>query len=891
MPLFFNLSPASGVPRLHPAPSGDGHFSVGGSQWHGWASCDGTAPPSPPTRRWRSPRAPCSRTPSRPTVTRPTRPSSTTAGSGSSTARTASTAGSTSRSTSSTARSSPTAATCPSTSSRTVRPCWPSTSAPARPGHQPRHLRARAQTAGSPCRPAAGDLQLAGGTLASVDAETGGVWAARVDTVTGRSLVTAVDRQADPLEEVGEGRRPRREPVRHRGGDLGDRGHRHLRGAPGRRLRRPPHRGAARGAGAPTAVTTVGDTVVTLDAAPGTLAVLGGASRRRPRGQRPAAARPGRRRGAGRRSRQPDERRPRDRRDDRGDRGRDGQRPAEPVRLGACQYAAWSGGVGARRGAVRRRRGRPSAPSAARAASLAFRVNRGEIVLNDGTSGTVWDVGGPEPQKIDNWERLHRDEEGRGRGEEEPGADGRRPASAQRQARPYGVRAGRTTVLHPLDNDSAPEGRLLEHRRGRPAQRRAQVEISPDGQTLVLQMPDRRAARDVRVLHRTTGATLSATRASRSGVRGDGENGRREPARGLQAPTYKVPPAGAARSPCSGRLARRHRRRHRWCSTPPRRSAARRPVRWPAPPPTGGSASPRPATSSEGPAGARGVRGHRRPLRAGPTSMSFQVQAPKDQKSFAPTRRARRRARRGRSADQDPAPAQRPARLGPRRTPTPTCRSVASCRSRRVRRSAPTRERQHDVHREPSAGTFFLDYDAATATHRSTAGHDPRRRQARPEATATRSPCPTPLTVYGQAAAIVDVLANDLDPAGGLLAVQQAVADDRRRAGRGDHRRPLVAGLRPPGRRSRPTRRLLTYTISNGSRSGVRVRSGRPAPGAQGQHPRHGRRPGHVVRAGTSVTAPVLDNDVSPSGDRLSLRRRRRRRIARAPWRSSRRST
>ena len=26
-----------------------------------------------------------------------------------------------------------------------------------------------------------------------------------------------------------------------------------------------------------------------------------------------------------------------------------------------------------------------------------------------------------------------------------------------------------------------------------------------------------------------------------------------------------------------------------------------------------------------------------------------------------------------------------------------------------------------------------------------------------------------------------------------------------------------------------------------------------------------------VVRAGTSVTAPVLDNDVSPAGDRLTL--------------------
>ncbi len=69
--------------------------------------------------------------------------------------------------------------------------------------------------------PSEGDLQLAGGTLASVDAETGAVWAARVDPAAGRSVVSGVDRQSDPLDEVGEGAALRGEPGRHRGRDLG----------------------------------------------------------------------------------------------------------------------------------------------------------------------------------------------------------------------------------------------------------------------------------------------------------------------------------------------------------------------------------------------------------------------------------------------------------------------------------------------------------------------------------------------------------------------------------------------------------------------------------------------------------------------------------------------
>ena len=160
------------------------------------------------------------------------------------------------------------------------------------------------------------------------------------------------------------------------------------------------------------------------------------------------------------------------------------------MRLGACVFGAWSGGAARWPcSAARRTSGRTT--SAATPTSLAFRVNRGEIVLNDANSGTVWDVDAENPTRIDNWEAFtskKKDTEDENENENQTDAD-KRPPQAKPDA--YGVRAGRTTVLHPLDNDSAPEGRLLSIVDVDQPNGGARVEISPDGQTLVLQMPEK----------------------------------------------------------------------------------------------------------------------------------------------------------------------------------------------------------------------------------------------------------------------------------------------------------------------------------------------------------------------------------------------------------------
>ena len=181
---------------------------------------------------------------------------------------------------------------------------------------------------------------------------------------------------------------------------------------------------------------------------------------------------------------------------------------------------------------------------AGNATSLAFRVNRGEIVLNDANSGTVWDVQQDKPVRIDNWEAFTSKKKNKDDDEEnenQTDAD-RRPPRAKPDS--YGVRAGRTTVLHPLDNDSAPDGRLLSIVDVDQPSGGARVEISPDGQTLVLEMPeDARPARfDYFIDDGRNG--LSAHAAVDVDVRGAEQNEPPALREGWKKPTYQVPHGG-----------------------------------------------------------------------------------------------------------------------------------------------------------------------------------------------------------------------------------------------------------------------------------------------------------------------------------------------------------
>ena len=172
--------------------------------------------------------------------------------------------------------------------------------------------------------------------------------------------------------------------------------------------------------------------------------------------------------------------------------------------------------------------------------------------------------------------------------------------------------------------------------------------------------------------------------------------------------------------------------------------------------------------------------------------------------------------------------------------------------------------------RSRTARTFLLDYDAAYGSAPIAAGRirvdvrEPARKPPDPVA------MPDQVTLFGQAATMVDVLANDVDPAGGMLVVQRAGArsDDQLDVA-------VVQGrwVRVSARQGSltPNPQVVRYTISNGLTSGVEGEitvSQRPEVDDNSPVTQVDR---VVVRAGSAISVPVLDNDFSPAGDQLRL--------------------
>ena len=172
--------------------------------------------------------------------------------------------------------------------------------------------------------------------------------------------------------------------------------------------------------------------------------------------------------------------------------------------------------------------------------------------------------------------------------------------------------------------------------------------------------------------------------------------------------------------------------------------------------------------------------------------------------------------------------------------------------------------------RSETAQTYFLDYQAAYGTAETDTG------KIRVDVRAPESPpvdpvaVPDTVTLFGQAASLVDVLANDVDPSGGLLSVQRAdaLADNQLDVA-------IVAGrwLRLSARQGQltPNPQIVRYTISNGYRSGIAgqvVVSQRPAPADDTPVTQNDE---VTVREGSSQAISVLDNDFSPSGGALTL--------------------
>lgn len=145
--------------------------------------------------------------------------------------------------------------------------------------------------------------------------------------------------------------------------------------------------------------------------------------------------------------------------------------PAAPVRLDDCAHGAWASGSGSY---LRRcGDGKPEVldlEGMTTSDELAFRVNRGIVVLNDTLRGRLWMPQEDTELREPNWqdivpedepEQSEEDVEGAATTQDllaECGAEATAPEAADDE---FGVRAGRTMILPVIDNDSSSDCGIL----------------------------------------------------------------------------------------------------------------------------------------------------------------------------------------------------------------------------------------------------------------------------------------------------------------------------------------------------------------------------------------------------------------------------------------------
>ncbi|WGL53221.1 Ig-like domain-containing protein [Nocardioides sp. BP30] len=716
--------------------------------------------------------------------------------------------------------------------------------------------------------PVGGQVVLYGGTLAVLDPGTGKVWAMPVDDEAGDPLVSGIDAGSKPLATVGA----------NAAMTVTASGRVVLAAAGSTRLTTlTPDHGRftltsatlPRRPGEGLSLTAVGDRVVLLDPAASTVTVLsdGRAGAHAQVGADAVLQQPG----------------PADDSVLVADGSRllavgldDGTTttlahdlagtPARPVRLGDCQYGAWGGAAGL----VVTRCGGGTAQvgqlGAGTSTNLVFRVNRGSIVLNDSTTGAVWNVDDKQPTRLDDWQSFqkkivqHKSDD---RQKDQASAD-RSPPKAQPDH--FGARPGRTTVLHPLDNDAAPAGRLLAISAVQDVRPQgAAVSVSPDGQTVEITMPARPAARTTFEYYVNDGRQgVSAHATVTVDARSATQN--RPPAlrKGYQALRWDVPAAGAITLPvlpdwrddadgdplglASAKIV-----------SGPQGATARvtasGQVRFTAPTKGGEAVVEYGVTDGIAPPVSEQVHVH--------------VQALTDHQAHAATAQP----------DVVVGQAGKPITIHPLDNDLPGSDPITPDATLKLAgKVTSTGGGQVDTDvangtvtfRSTAPRTYFLDYDAAFGNAPFSRGRirvDVRAADHPPKAPVAM---PDSLTLYGQSAGMVDVLANDVDPAGQLLVVQTAATTT---TGQLDvavvgGRWVRISAARPD---INPNPQVVHYTISDGDRSGIQgdiVVSQRPEPQDDTPVTQDDQ---VTVRAGSGTQVSVLDNDYSPDGEQLHL--------------------
>ena len=144
---------------------------------------------------------------------------------------------------------------------------------------------------------------------------------------------------------------------------------------------------------------------------------------------------------------------------------------AAPVQVAGCIHAAWNNGPA---GSYARNCGGQAAatveqsfPLSSARPSLVFRVNRGEVVLNDTADGGVFLVDTKVTNADPKWQQVVQPAKDHSTNTDNTTELTQAPLIAKPCTQ--GVRPDRTTVVHVLDHDSGPSGLAAGGDRGRPA--------------------------------------------------------------------------------------------------------------------------------------------------------------------------------------------------------------------------------------------------------------------------------------------------------------------------------------------------------------------------------------------------------------------------------------
>ncbi|MFB9449197.1 fibronectin type III domain-containing protein [Dactylosporangium vinaceum] len=703
------------------------------------------------------------------------------------------------------------------------------------------------------------DVQLAGGTLAVLDAKTGKIWAVRAGAGRGPIGLGGLDQQGMPVATVGD----RAALAVGRDGTI------HAVSAAGRvatvsvegsGFASPQYTNLGHAIGDPH-VTVVGSTLVALDGRTGALTVAGGGSADLGGDAHAVLQQPGPAAGtvvvATGRALLGVELKT----------GHAAQlatvasgTPTAPVRLDNCVHAAWSGAGG---GYLRSCDAAPATRGNLKDAGVlerpVFRVNRGAIVLNDLTSGAVWDLG--DQRRVDNWSAVRpppvpKDGD-KNQNNQLTNAALQKPPKAVDDT--WGARPGRTTLLHVLDNDSDPGGSILAITAvTAPDNPQARVTIAADGQTVAITVPA--AGPAVHFRYTVDDGRNNASAQVTVQIRGPGDNQAPKVRAGYLAPARTVASGGQLSIPVIGDW-------RDFDGDPIGLVDAAAKAGTVTTTPDGGLSYTAPV-----PGGVQHLTYRVSDGIGAPASgaVDVTVQAPTATVAVAAvTQPDVARGEVGlpitiRPLDNDlpgadPAdPAAHLALAGDVAGPAGTT-VVTNLKTGTVVLSA------------AKPGPYLLTYKAAFGNAPFAAGSI--RVDVVPVPTSPAPPVAMPdaVVLHGQLPATVDVLANDFDPAGQVLVVQHAqAADPASRLSvavvQGHWLR--IAALDAAGV---PAPQLVHYTVTDGITAPVSgdvtvtrlidAADTRPVPSDDYA----------TVRAGDSVTVAVLDNDTNPGGAAMSL--------------------